>query len=277
MKLRRMPAAPPPPRRHGPASLAFAAAPLLPGLKLAHKLPTAATSGGGSTGGSSRRLAAAAAALLGPAVYNIVDDSSVEDKVREIQQLPGRRDTLPGINPYCSIAANRLTLSPPPHPPHYPAVVEWVSPDHYLYPQVLPPGSLAAEEDAAMARAALAASAAAAGGSLDSGGTLRGRRRLQQQAGNGSSSGIDGSGASIYPDDPEYPSQWHLPNIDAPHAWAITRGAGASNRLCIVDTGMQKDHPDLPQRELGCPTFAHMLVALSVSNAKQTRCMTGHC
>ena len=268
-----MPAATPPPRRNGSGNLATAL-PLLPGLKLAHVLPIvggAASSSGGGASVSSRRLSAAAAAQLGPAVYNILDDSSVEEKVLELQQLPGRRDAQPGFKTPCSHAAIRLTCLPPPPPTHCLAVVEWASPDQYLYPQVLPPGSPAAEIDAAMARAALASSAAADSGSLNSGGTLRGQRRLQQQAGNGSSSG------SVYPNDPSFPSQWHLPNIDAPHAWAITQGAGTSNRLCIVDTGMQKDHPDLPQRELGCPTFAHMLVALSVSNAKQTRCMTGHC
>ena len=56
------------------------------------------------------------------------------------------------------------------------------------------------------------------------------------------------------PDDPYLESQWHLQNvgqygytpgvdIHAEEAWAITRGAG--QRIAIVDSGVDLDHPDL--------------------------------
>jgi hypothetical protein len=63
-----------------------AASDFLPGLKLVQPL---LASGGASSGGSgaSRRLAAAASGA--PAVYNILDGSSVEQKLRQIRRLTG--------------------------------------------------------------------------------------------------------------------------------------------------------------------------------------------
>ncbi|EFN59270.1 hypothetical protein CHLNCDRAFT_137580 [Chlorella variabilis] len=108
--------------------------------------------------------------------------------------------------------------------------VAWASPDMRLYPAVLPPGSAAAAEDAAAARADVAARGAAAAG-----GRRGATRRLAQ-----------GGGGAVVPNDPRFPDQWHHPTIDSSHAWALARGAGPA-RLCIIDSGMQRGHPDLPQ------------------------------
>lgn len=39
---------------------------------------------------------------------------------------------------------------------------------------------------------------------------------------------------------------WHLQEVDAPHAWPYGMGSSEA-RLCIIDTGMQEGHPDLPE------------------------------
>lgn len=48
------------------------------------------------------------------------------------------------------------------------------------------------------------------------------------------------------PNDPEFASQWSLQStrIDAPGAWAITKGSHAVV-VAVVDTGIEIDHPDL--------------------------------
>src|SRR4051794_34996596 len=46
------------------------------------------------------------------------------------------------------------------------------------------------------------------------------------------------------PNDPKYPSQWHLPKIQAPEAWAITTGA-SSVLIAVIDSGVDPTHPDL--------------------------------
>ncbi|HEX8876323.1 MAG TPA: S8 family serine peptidase [Phycisphaerales bacterium] len=49
------------------------------------------------------------------------------------------------------------------------------------------------------------------------------------------------------PNDTLYSSQWHLPQIKAPQAWDITTGA-SSFIVAIVDSGIDKTHPDLASR-----------------------------
>jgi thermitase len=47
----------------------------------------------------------------------------------------------------------------------------------------------------------------------------------------------------LIPNDADYPSQWHLPQIQAPGAWDMTTGAGVT--IAIVDSGIDPTHPDL--------------------------------
>ena len=46
------------------------------------------------------------------------------------------------------------------------------------------------------------------------------------------------------PNDPSYPSQWHLPKIQAPSAWDLTKGA-AGVPVALIDSGVDSTHPDL--------------------------------
>jgi serine protease len=46
------------------------------------------------------------------------------------------------------------------------------------------------------------------------------------------------------PDDPLYPQQWHLRQINLPRAWDLTRG-GPEVIVAVVDTGVVLAHPDL--------------------------------
>jgi subtilisin family serine protease len=50
--------------------------------------------------------------------------------------------------------------------------------------------------------------------------------------------------ASTTPNDSYYPSQWHLPKINAPSGWDITSGS-ESMPIAIIDSGVDPDHPDL--------------------------------
>ncbi len=55
---------------------------------------------------------------------------------------------------------------------------------------------------------------------------------------------VDGlATANFTPNDPTYPSQWHLPKIQAPQAWDSTQGQGVI--LAVLDTGIDPNHPDL--------------------------------
>jgi subtilisin family serine protease len=49
---------------------------------------------------------------------------------------------------------------------------------------------------------------------------------------------------ALVPNDTEYPSQWHLPQIQAPQAWDITQGS-AGAVVAILDSGVEATHPDL--------------------------------
>lgn len=49
---------------------------------------------------------------------------------------------------------------------------------------------------------------------------------------------------TFIPRDARYAKQWHLPKIEAPKAWDITRGA-ANVVVAVIDGGVQKNHPKL--------------------------------
>ena len=51
----------------------------------------------------------------------------------------------------------------------------------------------------------------------------------------------------VTPNDPSYPSQWHLPRIQAPTAWLTTKGSTAV-KIAILDTGVDPTHSDLYAR-----------------------------
>ena len=51
----------------------------------------------------------------------------------------------------------------------------------------------------------------------------------------------------ITPNDPSYPSQWHLPKIQAPTAWLTTKGSTVV-KIAILDTGVDPTHGDLYAR-----------------------------
>ncbi len=53
--------------------------------------------------------------------------------------------------------------------------------------------------------------------------------------------------ATVVPNDPSYTSQWHLPKIQAPAAWAFTQGSVAI-KIAILDTGVDPTHSDLISR-----------------------------
>jgi len=46
----------------------------------------------------------------------------------------------------------------------------------------------------------------------------------------------------LYPNDPRYPNEWHLPKIGAPSAWDQARGSGVI--IAILDSGVDTAHPD---------------------------------
>ena len=45
------------------------------------------------------------------------------------------------------------------------------------------------------------------------------------------------------PNDPQYPNQWHLPQISAPAGWDVTTGAPGVI-IAVIDTGIDTTHPD---------------------------------
>jgi subtilisin family serine protease len=69
-----------------------------------------------------------------------------------------------------------------------------------------------------------------------------------------------GEGGEFIPDDTYFPSQWHLDNtgqqggtpdadIDAVEGWSYTRGS-AEIIVAVLDSGIDRDHPDLVGRSL---------------------------
>lgn len=50
--------------------------------------------------------------------------------------------------------------------------------------------------------------------------------------------------ASATPNDPDYPQQWNMPDIQMPTAWKVQLG-NSSVRTCMIDTGTDFTHPDL--------------------------------
>jgi len=50
------------------------------------------------------------------------------------------------------------------------------------------------------------------------------------------------------PNDPKYASAWHLPKIQSPNAWDISRADGIT--IAILDTGVDSAHPDLADKML---------------------------
>lgn len=49
---------------------------------------------------------------------------------------------------------------------------------------------------------------------------------------------------ALVPNDPEYPTQWHLERIGATQAWDTTQGASGAV-IAILDSGVDPTHPDL--------------------------------
>jgi serine protease len=53
--------------------------------------------------------------------------------------------------------------------------------------------------------------------------------------------------ATVIPNDPGYPLQWHYPLVNLPQAWDITTGNSAVI-VAVVDSGVLSGHPDLQGR-----------------------------
>ncbi len=51
----------------------------------------------------------------------------------------------------------------------------------------------------------------------------------------------------VTPNDPLYPSQWHLSRIAAPDAWSTTTGSSGII-IAILDSGVDGSHPDLASK-----------------------------
>lgn len=67
------------------------------------------------------------------------------------------------------------------------------------------------------------------------------------QASDAASSG-DARVAALTPNDPFFQYQWHMPAVQAPNAWAVSRGSGAV--VAVLDTGADQFGQDLR-----CHTF----------------------
>ncbi|MCX7571248.1 S8 family peptidase [Tumebacillus sp. DT12] len=60
----------------------------------------------------------------------------------------------------------------------------------------------------------------------------------------------------LTPNDPGYPSQWYLNNIQVPYAWDITTGS-TSLTLGVISTGVDIQHPDLASKIVGGYDFVN--------------------
>ncbi|MDQ1438702.1 MAG: hypothetical protein QOK43_2331 [Acidimicrobiaceae bacterium] len=56
-------------------------------------------------------------------------------------------------------------------------------------------------------------------------------------------------GAAGAPSDPLFAKQWNIQMVNAPAAWARATGAGVT--IAVVDTGVDKDHPELAGKLVG--------------------------
>jgi len=56
-----------------------------------------------------------------------------------------------------------------------------------------------------------------------------------------------GGGSPITPNDPDFPSQWHLSTIQGPAAWGLTVGS-SSVPIAMIDSGVDSTHPDLTSK-----------------------------
>lgn len=52
-----------------------------------------------------------------------------------------------------------------------------------------------------------------------------------------------GAADALYPNDPDFSRQWHMHRVDAPQAWAATRGS-LSFVVAVLDTGVARSHPE---------------------------------
>ena len=52
---------------------------------------------------------------------------------------------------------------------------------------------------------------------------------------------------ALNPNDPNFPSQWHLTAIQTPYAWALTQGS-SNVIVAVIDSGADWTHPDLSSK-----------------------------
>ena len=50
---------------------------------------------------------------------------------------------------------------------------------------------------------------------------------------------------SATPNDPQFATQWNMPNIQMPTAWKTGQFGSTDVRTCVIDTGVDFTHPDL--------------------------------
>jgi thermitase len=75
---------------------------------------------------------------------------------------------------------------------------------------------------------------------------------------------------STTPNDPNFPSQWHLNKLQAPDAWSITLGS-AGVPIAIIDSGADSSQPDLAPKLIPGWNFL-----TGTANTADTGCNTGH-
>jgi subtilisin family serine protease len=73
-----------------------------------------------------------------------------------------------------------------------------------------------------------------------------------------------GKGKPPPPPDPAQTLEWGVNRIDADLAWATSRGTGV--KVCVIDTGIDKDHPDLVANLKGGVNFVWQKGRLNPSN-----------